>query len=105
MKEEDFDLSVSEFDSGVYLSTSMDLVEATQLVKEILHNKQFADRCAKDGLLTYDRKCNEIKQLVKSMDLQYIIDDIFCMNDQVASSHRLEQGRKLEALKKLVDKK
>ena len=104
MNEDDFDLSVSEFDSGVYLSTSMDLVEATQLAKEILHNKQFADRCAKDGVLTYDRECNELRQLVKSLDLQYIIDDIFCMQEQVEAPNRLKQGRKLEELKKFLEK-
>ena len=67
MKEEDFDLRVVEFDEGVYLSTGMDQVEAGQLVKEILHNKQFADRCKKDGILTYDRDCNELRYLVKSL--------------------------------------
>jgi len=36
--KDDFDLDVVEFDSGVYLSTSMDLTEAHKLAKQILDN-------------------------------------------------------------------
>ena len=79
--------------------------DAEQEWQKILHAVAFQERCAKDGILTYDRECNELRYLVKSMDLQYIIDDIFCMQEQVEAPNRLKQARKLEELKELLEKK
>lgn len=40
----DFDLQVVEFDSGVYLATSMDLVEAIELARQIHNNREIIDK-------------------------------------------------------------
>lgn len=44
LTKDDFDLRVVEFDSGIYLNTSMDSLEqATELTKQILDNQKLRE--------------------------------------------------------------
>ena len=53
LTDDDFDMRVVEFDSGVYLNTSMELTEAAELAKQILQDHEDA------------KKWREIKELEK----------------------------------------
>ena len=42
-----------------------------QVKRDIIQALAFKERCAKDGVLTYDRECNELKREIKSLFNQY----------------------------------
>lgn len=39
-----------------------------KLTTQLLHDYEFAKRCARDGILTYSRECEEGKQIIKRLD-------------------------------------
>jgi len=39
-----------------------------KLRNQLLHDYEFAKRCARDGILTYSKECEEQKKIIKRLD-------------------------------------